>query len=135
MTAILISGCGGFLGSHILHEVLTETDWDVVAVDSFRHNGGTDRILDALGDSEGFVVDDYRKRVRLLIHDLAAPVNARHQADVGPIDYVVHAAARVSVDDSIADPYGHVHNNVDTTLNMLALAVDLAPARYLHIST
>lgn len=137
MTTLLITGAGGFLGSHILQAALHRTnDLSVVAVDSFNHNGGIDRILQAMADTnDGQILDDTRKRVRLLTHDLTAPVNTRQQMDIGRVDYVVHAAARVSVDDSIADPYSHVHNNLDVTLNTLALALDLAPTHYLHIST
>lgn len=136
MTTLLLTGAGGFLGSHILQAVLERTDWDVVVVDSFRHNGGQDRVLDAMADMEdGAILQDTMRRVRVLTHDLRAPLNNREQADLGRVDYLVHAAARCSVDDSIADPYGHVRNNIEGTLNMLALGLDLDVARFVQIST
>lgn len=133
---MLLTGAGGFLGSHILQAVLDRTDWDVVIVDSFRHNGGQDRVLAAMADTDdGVIIQDTMRRVRVLTHDLRAPINGREQADLGRIEYVVHAAARCSVDDSIADPYGHVRNNIEATLNMLALGLDLDVSRFVHIST
>jgi dTDP-glucose 4,6-dehydratase len=138
VTTLLITGAGGFLGSHVLQAALRQTnDLDVIVVDSFRHNGGTDRILDAMIDvpDTGEILDDTRRRVRLCTHDLAAPFSARQLAELGEVDYVVHAAARCSVDDSIADPVGHVNNNIQSTLTMLELARTLRPSRFLHVST
>lgn len=148
MTTLLLTGAGGFLGSHILEAALSRTDWDVVVVDSFRHNGGTDRILDAMtqadfpsqiGQSRQQILDDTRKRVRLCTHDLTAPFTPYQLGQIGHVDYVVHVAARCSVDDSIADPVGHVRNNVDSTLTMLELARQLRIGgdvkRYIHMST
>lgn len=137
MTTLLLTGAGGFLGSHILEAALKRTnDLKIICVDSFRHNGGTDRILEAMVDTpDGGILDDTRHRVRVLTHDLTAPISSRQLADLGEVDYVVHAAARCSVDDSISDPAGHIANNMQTTLTMLELARVLRPSRYLHVST
>lgn len=143
MTTLLLTGAGGFLGSHILQAALRRSnDLNVIVVDSFRHNGGTDRILEAMadmpgtiGDSQGQILDDTRRRVRLLTHDLTAPMTRWQVGQFGKVDYIVHAAARCSVDDSIQDPLGHVRNNVDSTLEMLELARRLEVERYLQVST
>lgn len=143
MTTLLLTGAGGFLGSHILQAALRRTDWDIVCIDSFRHNGGTDRILQAMVDvpATGEILDDTRKRVRLMVHDLAAPFSHQQTLDLLlPLlrrpTYIVHAAARCSVDDSIQDPRGHVTDNVQSTLTMLELArMATSLTRYLHIST
>lgn len=137
MATAMITGAGGFLGSHVLEQILNSTDWDVVVVDSFRHNGGTDRILQAMIDvpGTGEILDDTKRRVRLCTHDLAAPFSAQQFADLGDIDYVVHAAAQCSVDHSLRHPVEHVTNNIQSTLTMLEAAVYLKPARYIHVST
>jgi dTDP-glucose 4,6-dehydratase len=137
MTTLLLTGAGGFLGSHVLESALSHTDWSVVCIDSFRHNGGTDRILQAMVDvpDTGEILDDTRGRVRLLVHDLIAPLSAQQIEQLGQVDLVVHAAAMCSVDQSITDPRGHVLSNVSSTLTMLELARDLKPVRYLHVST
>lgn len=145
MTRVAVTGVGGFLASHVLETVLSGTDWDVVAVDSFRHNGGTDRVADAvmaaandtaaLGEPRTRVADKLMTRVRVVTHDLAAPFSPQQIQQIGTVDYVIHAAARSSVDHSLRDPVGHVKNNIDSTLTMLDLAARIGPARYLHIST
>lgn len=127
-----MTGAGGFLGSHILQQALDGTDWEIVCVDSFRHNGGTDRIMEAIYPSEN---RERHRRVRVLTHDLNARLNARQVADIGRADLMVHTAARCSVDDSFRDPHGHVLNNVQTTLSALDLADVLNVDRYIHVST
>lgn len=41
---VLITGIGGFIGSHCLEYYLRETDWNIVGIDSFRHKGTHSRI-------------------------------------------------------------------------------------------
>lgn len=130
MTALLLTGAGGFLGSHVLETALNR-GWDVVAVDSFTDNGITDRIENAIGASDDGAYD----RVTVVCHDLRAPFSERTLDRLGRVDYVVHAAARCSVDDSIADPRDHVLNNVASTLTVLDAARELRPATLLHVST
>lgn len=131
MKTILITGAGGFLGSHVLQRVLDATDWHAICVDSFADNGATDRIEDAIRSSDDTAYD----RVTVICHDLAAPFSARQVGRLAGVDYVVHAAARCSVDDSVADPRGHVLNNVAATLTVLELARGIHPERVLHVST
>lgn len=136
MKRVVVSGAGGFLGSHILEAVLRRTDWDVVVVDSFRHNGGTDRVAAVMADlPDGQIMDDTRRRVTVVTHDLAAPFSPQQVAAIGPVDYMVHAAARCSVDHSLREPVEHVTNNIRSTMTMLEVARDLKPTQYLHVST
>jgi UDP-glucose 4-epimerase len=41
---LLLTGGGGFVGSHTLIHFLHNTDWEIVVLDSFMHMGKTDRI-------------------------------------------------------------------------------------------
>jgi dTDP-glucose 4,6-dehydratase len=137
MTTLLLTGAGGFLGSHVLESALRRTDWNVICIDSFQYHSGTDRILQAMTDvpETEEILNDTRKRVRLLVHDLNAPFSTQQIAQLGRVDLVVHAAALCSVDQSIVDPRGHVLSNISSALTMLELARLLKPVRYLHVST
>lgn len=127
MTRLLITGAGGFLGSHILEHTYHSTDWDVVCVDSFRDNGITDRISAAV---------PVNSRVEVVTHDLAAPISSLTARRIGPVDMIVDAASRCSVDESIRDPAAFVANNVACTLTVLEYARQYQPAaRILHVST
>jgi dTDP-glucose 4,6-dehydratase len=129
----LISGAGGFAGSHFLEHALAMTDWDVTATDSFRHRGSTDRISQVLEGFPGYAHD----RVDVLTHDLAAPFSpqAAHRIAGPGLDFIVAYAAGSDVDASIADPVPFVLNNVAVALSTLELARQLKPRAVVLIST
>jgi dTDP-glucose 4,6-dehydratase len=143
---ILITGVGGFVGSHMLQQVLDQTDWSVVALDSFRHNGAYDRVSAAIHPGRG--PNAARgERTTVICHDLVAPLSPRQLETIGAPDYVVHIASRCSVPDSIEEPAQFVRNNIDSTLTVLELArevwgwgwgghgVEPSLRRYVHFST
>ena len=115
---VLLTGAGGFIGSHVLRHLLTETDWQVVATDSFRHKGKTDRIVQQTGD-----LDDWAHvRLQVVTHDLTAPISSQLADRIGPVDYVIAMASESHVDRSIADPAGFIRNNTDVILSTLEYA-------------
>jgi dTDP-glucose 4,6-dehydratase len=128
---ILLTGAGGFLGSHALRHFLTETDWDVVCTDSFRHEGKTDRIRVALHHGP----EDWQQRVTVITHDLTAPVSPQMAERIGPIDYIAAYASQSDVDASITDPAPFVRNNVDVALTVLDYARQAKPKALIWVST
>jgi dTDP-glucose 4,6-dehydratase len=127
---VLVTGAGGFCGSHVLRHLLTQTDWDVVALDSFRHKGVTDRITVQV---QG--IPRWRERVTVITHDLRAPISPAMAAQIGRPGYVLHLASESSVDRSIASPREFVENNVAVTLTMLEWARQARPAKFIQVST
>jgi dTDP-glucose 4,6-dehydratase len=141
---MLLSGAGGFAGHHFLEHVLSVTDWDVVATDSFRHRGTCDRIAQVLsGELRGDEASvsrylSWRDRVTVLTQDLTAPFSpqAAHViAGAGGLDYLIAMASESHVDRSITDPVPFVQNNTAVILNTLELARVLQPRAVVVIST
>jgi dTDP-glucose 4,6-dehydratase len=126
---LLLTGAGGFLGSHVLRHILHETEWDVVATDSFRHKGKTDRIIQAVDDRMDL------QRLEVITHDLAAPVSPQMAARIGDVDYIIAMASESHVDRSIDDPAGFIRNNVGVILSTLEYARQVNPAHVIVIST
>jgi dTDP-glucose 4,6-dehydratase len=128
---VWLSGAGGFAGHHALEHILSNTDWNVICTDSFRHKGTTDRITDVFyGGSPSWT-----NRVDVITHDLTAPFAARQVAAMGDVDYMVCYASESHVDRSIDDPVPFIRNNVDVALNSLELARALKPKQVIWIST
>jgi dTDP-glucose 4,6-dehydratase len=128
MKRVLLTGAGGFMGSHILRHLLINTDWDLVLIDSFRHRGKTDRISQQLEGQDS-------RRVTVITHDLTAPVSDQMKARIGDIDYILNVASESHVDRSIEDPRTFIENNVQLMLTMLEYARTIEFSKFIQIST
>ena len=126
---ILLSGCGGFIGSHCLSHVLVNTDWDVVGIDSWNHKGISERI------AESKHYQDNRDRVKIYTHDLNSPISNVLERKIGYVDYIINFASDSHVDRSIQNPIPFVQNNVNIALNMLQYSRIVSPEKYIQIGT
>lgn len=124
MPRVLLTGICGFIGSHIVEHIQETTDWEIAGLASFRHMG------DALR-TEAF---DW-SRVRLYTHDLTAPISGREADVIGPVDYIINAAAESHVDRSITEPRAFIENNVSLMITMLEYARVVRPKAFIQIST
>jgi len=131
---LLLTGAGGFTGHHVLEHILLNTDWDVIATDSFRHKGRADRIAPVLNGGEWERVPR-RSRGQVITHDLAAPFSRDETVRLSGADYVIAMASESHVDRSIRDPVPFVRNNADVMLNTLELCRAVFPEHVIVIST
>lgn len=137
MKNVLLTGAGGFVGSHCLEYWLDKTDWNFIVLDSFRHKGTISR-LDAIPNLD-------LKRVKIFRHDLAVPIDRQLEnrilgREVGVdgedyIDYIINIAADSAVERSITDPGQCWKNNCDLIFNMLEFSRKIKPELFLHFST
>lgn len=125
---VLVTGAGGFLGSHLVERLVQSPLVHVTCVDSFRHNGDTDRLAHAL-------TNEQRSQVTVMTHDLRAPFSRRQVAQLAGVNVIFDVASLCSVDASIADPGPFISNNVALTVNTLDLACNVGCNLYTHIST
>jgi nucleoside-diphosphate-sugar epimerase len=114
----LVTGGGGFIGSHIVERLLRDGH-DVVVLDSF--STGRRENLTSLGDVE-LIEGDVQSYER--VH------NATRRCDV-----VLHQAALPSVPRSIQDPLMTNVINVTGTLNVLLAARDSGVRRVIYASS
>ena len=127
---VLLTGVGGFMGSHVLEEILSSTDWNVVGVASWRHKGTPERIEEVLKGHP-----EWQDRLEIITHDLTAPFTERTKQRIGKVDGIINVASESHVDRSIEDPVPFVMNNVSLMLNMLEFAREVKPDVFLQIST
>lgn len=125
----LITGVGGFIGSHCLSHLLVNTDWNIVGIDSWRHKGISERLT----YNEHFI--NHRDRVDIFTHDLTAPLSPVLINNIGKVDYIINFASASHVDRSITDPVPFVLNNINIALNMLEYARVAKPEKFIQIGT
>jgi dTDP-glucose 4,6-dehydratase len=124
---VLLTGGLGFIGSHTVEHWLKNTDWDIVVMDALRFSGRVERLTDI----DCFDPD----RVRVVWHDLRAPIHPQLVDSIGAVDWIVNMASDSHVDRSITDPVPFVENNVALVLNMLEYAREVRPDKFIQIST
>lgn len=127
---VLLTGAGGAIGVHTLAHIMHNTDWDIVAIGSFRHKGYYDRITRVCRDHP-----DWIPRIEVIVHDLIAPFTTRQVEKLKDVDYVINLASLSDVYDSIENPVPFIKNNIDITLNMLELAREIDPETFIQFST
>lgn len=127
---VLLTGIGGSIAAHFLAHIFHNTDWEIVGIDSFRHKGWTDRIEAMLAPHP-----DWRPRLSIFVHDLAAPFSPLLTQKIGHIDYIISMASLSDVEASIQNPVPFVKNNIDLTLNLLEYAREVKPEVFIQIST
>lgn len=127
---VLLTGIGGSIGIHTLSQIMKNTDWDVIGIDSFRHKGWCDRLANHFENHPQDV-----PRVKIITHDLTAPFSELTKKKIGHIDYIINMASLSDVEASIQEPVSFVMNNVSLVLHVLEYAREIKPRAFIQIST
>ena len=115
---VLVTGGAGFIGSHMVLELLDAGE-DVVVLDNLS-TGFRWAVPDAAKFVEGDVGDSALLR-RLLAGDA--------------IDAIIHFAGSIVVPESIADPLGYYFNNTCKSRALIASAVEAQVPHFIFSST
>jgi dTDP-glucose 4,6-dehydratase len=127
---ILVTGLSGSIGVHVLGDIMHNTDWDVVGLDSFKHKGYRDRTERAKKDHP-----DWVPRLREFQHELSCPISPQLKEQIGHVDYILHLAALSDVFFSHENPVYCIQNNINSTLTMLEYARAIKPEQFIYFST
>ncbi len=117
---VLLTGIGGSIGVHTFAHIMTNTDWEVVGVVTFRHKGLGDRLIEITREHP-----EWLDRLQLVVHDLATPISILTKKKIGYVDYIINLASLSDVGASIEHAAEFVMNNVSSTINLLEYARDL----------
>lgn len=126
---VLLTGASGFVGSHALRHLLTNTTAEIVCPVTFRHKGLPARISSAVCDQT------WAHRVTVLHWDLRTPADPLTMRALDGVDVIWNVASESHVDRSIEQPGPFVRNNIDIMLNVLEAARQLRPQLLLQMST
>lgn len=122
MTAVLVTGGAGYIGSHAVKE-LVRAGHDVVVYDNL--SAGHRRAAEAAVGASGSLIEGD-------IGDTAGLVDTLRSRRIGA---VMHFAAWLSVGDSVRDPAGYYRNNVTGALSVLEAMVTAGVLNFVFSST
>lgn len=111
---VLLTGGAGYIGSHTA-VALAAAKHHVTIFDDLSATGPTavDRIRELAGDQVDFYRLDVTDR-RAVTSTIAEMVDTG-----GPIDAIIHMAAKKAIGESVEQPLEYYSNNLDATLVML----------------
>ncbi len=121
---ILVTGADGFIGSHLIEE-LVRRDHDVrafVCYNSFNSWGWLDQSSDLI-----------KKNLDVFAGDIRDPHGVR--TAMQGCDVVIHLAALIAIPYSYHSPDTYIDTNVKGTLNIVQAARDLGVLKVVHTST
>lgn len=116
MAVVLVTGGAGFIGSHLVHRLLSD--------------GHTVRVLDDLSTGDFANLEDVREQIAFIYGDIR---NAR-QCEIAceGVEYIFHQAAIPSVPKSVDDPNPSHDVNINGTFNMLKAAKWCGAKRFIY---
>src|SRR3989449_758232 len=119
MAVYVVTGGGGFIGSHIVEELL-------------RRNQ-TVKVIDNFSTGKRENVEPFEDEIEIIEADIA---DAKNLAQLlRGADYVIHQAAIPSVPKSIIDPVKSHHANVNGTLRLLVACRESGVRRVVYASS
>jgi len=119
MATYVVTGGGGFIGSHIVEELLRRRQ--------------TVKLIDNFSTGKRANVNAFKNQAEIIEFDISEAKNLVELFKGA--DYVVHQAAIPSVPKSILDPVTSHRSNVNGTLNVLIAARDAGVKRVVYASS
>jgi NAD dependent epimerase/dehydratase len=121
---VLVTGAGGFIGSHLVDELLNKGA-DVTAF--VHYNARND-----WGMLEGRY-DDKTPNLNVIAGDVTDSLFVKKA--VSEKDYVFHLAALIGMPYSYVAPESYINTNIKDTLNIMQACLDAGVDRVVHTST
>ena len=116
---VLVTGGAGYIGSHMVLELLDSGEPDVV-------------VLDNLSTGFRWAV---KEPAQLVVGDIGDQDLVRRLVKQYNVDAVIHFAGSIVVPESISDPLGYYHNNTVKSRALMEAAVHAGVSHFIFSST
>jgi dTDP-glucose 4,6-dehydratase len=130
MNKVLVTGGLGFIGTHLLIQLLETTDMQVICMDAETYASNKNNIKKYLRNNS-----QYRRRITLIKKDISNKKHLDAFFQSNAIDYIINVAAESHVDNSITGPAPFVHTNIVGTFNLLECARIYDVKKFVQVST
>lgn len=122
---ILVTGCAGFIGSHLCEKLL-EKNYDVVGIDNF------DSFYSRTIKENN--IKSFKEHERFEFHEFDLLDNNKLN-ELKTIDVVIHLAAKAGIRPSLDKPHEYIDYNIRTTQNILDFMVKQKITKYIFASS
>lgn len=127
---ILVTGGAGYIGSHVVKQLLEETEHDVTIIDNL--STGHQSTLDTL---ESIALESKHGDLRFYHADLSDFASIEKIFLTNRFDAVMHFAASIIVPESVQNPLKYYMNNTVNTTNLIRLCNEYHVNNFIFSST
>ncbi|MBN2781672.1 MAG: UDP-glucose 4-epimerase GalE [Campylobacterales bacterium] len=122
--SILITGGAGYIGSHVLKQLLEDTEHHIIVVDNL--STGHQDTLDTLRAMRSF---------EFIALDLKEFDRVDNLFKEYKVETIIHFAASIVVPESVANPLKYYMNNTVNTTNLINCAIKHGVKKFIFSST
>ena len=125
---ILITGAAGYIGSHVVKQLLEETEYEIIIIDNLCT--GFENTIDTLK-----ALDTTNKRIKFYNQDLSIWNEVENIFKENNIKEIIHFAASLVVPESVEKPLKYYLNNTANTANLVEIANRYGVKKFIFSST
>lgn len=125
---ILITGGAGYIGSHVVKQLLEETTYEIIIIDNI--STGFEKTIETLKK-----LDKSKNRIKFYNQDLSNWDEVENIFIKNNIKEIIHFAAFSQVGESMKDPLKYYMNNTVNTTNLVKIASNYGVEKFIFSST
>ena len=125
---ILITGAAGYIGSHVVKQLLEQTDYKIVIIDNL--STGFNSTIETLKS-----LDTTNSRIKFYNQDLSNWNEIEKIFEENSIKEIIHFAAFSQVAESMKNPIKYYSNNTINTTNLINIATKYGVKKFIFSST
>ncbi|WP_152632769.1 UDP-glucose 4-epimerase GalE [Aliarcobacter butzleri] len=128
MKQILVTGGAGYIGSHLVKQLLEQTTYNIIIIDNLS-TGFLSTINTLIS------LDKTNSRIKFYNQDLKDSINIEKIFKENNIKEIVHFAAFSQVEESVKNPIKYYINNTINTSNLINIALKYNVEKFIFSST